>query len=55
MLPNPVTPVPNLSNLSLREKGYPGLAHFVASDQDFFIFRKFDELAARSYCTCKTN
>jgi hypothetical protein len=31
-----------------KHQGYPALANFIGSDKDFFIFRKFNVLSARS-------
>ncbi len=31
-----------------KHRGYPALANFIGSDKDFFIFRKFNVLSARS-------
>jgi hypothetical protein len=29
-------------------RGYPSLANFISSDRDFFVFRRFNNLAARN-------
>lgn len=43
--------------LGTHRDGYPALAAWISHDPDneTFIFRKFDRLAAKTFCTCRLN